>query len=70
MSEIIFEVREDQLGSRFTASAAGQTFEVTLIGGYVTVIQNGQTVISNQEIPGITGGTLDSHEELPGPIYL
>jgi len=23
-----------------------------------------------QEIPGITGGALDSHEELPGPIYL
>jgi hypothetical protein len=36
----------------------------------VTVVQNGQTVIDNQEIPGITGGALDSHEELPGPIYL
>ena len=23
-----------------------------------------------REIPGITGGALDSHEELPGPIYL
>jgi len=36
----------------------------------VTVVQNGQTVIDNKEIPGITGGALDSHEELPGPIYL
>ena len=26
--------------------------------------------IDKQEIPGITGGALDSHEELPGPIYL
>jgi len=36
----------------------------------VTVVQNGKTVIDNKEIPGITGGALDSHEELPGPIYL
>jgi hypothetical protein len=34
------------------------------------VVQNGKTVIDNQEIPGITGGALDSHEGLPGPIYL
>ena len=33
-------------------------------------MQNGQTIIDNREIPGITGGALDSHEELPGPIYL
>jgi hypothetical protein len=47
-----------------------QTFDITLIGRMVTVVQNGQTVIDNKEIPGITGGALDSHEELPGPIYL
>jgi hypothetical protein len=47
-----------------------QTFDITLVGRYVTVVQNGQTIISNQEIPGITGGAFDSHEELPGPIYL
>jgi 3-keto-disaccharide hydrolase len=41
-----------------------------LIGRNVTVVWNGQTVINNQEIPGITGGALDSHEELAGPIYL
>jgi hypothetical protein len=34
------------------------------------VVQDGQTIIAHQEIPGITGGALDSHEELPGPIYL
>jgi hypothetical protein len=27
-------------------------------------------VIDGKEIPGITGGALDSHEGLPGPIYL
>ncbi len=51
-------------------SGAWQTVDITLIGRMITVVQNGQTVIDNQEIPGITGGALDSHEELPGPIYL
>jgi len=46
-----------------------QTYDITLIGRNVTVVQNGQTVINDQEIPGITGGALDSHEGLPGPIY-
>jgi hypothetical protein len=47
-----------------------QTFDITLIGRNITVVQNGKTIIDNQEIPGITGGALDSHEERPGPIYL
>ena len=47
-----------------------QTYDITLIGRMVTVVQNGQTIIDNQEIPGITGGALDSNEGLPGPIYL
>jgi Domain of Unknown Function (DUF1080) len=47
-----------------------QTYDITLVGRMVTVVQNGQTIINNKEIPGITGGALDSHEELPGPIYL
>ena len=47
-----------------------QTFDITLIGRMITVVQNGKTIIDNQEIPGITGGALDSNEELPGPIYL
>jgi Domain of Unknown Function (DUF1080) len=47
-----------------------QTFDITLVGRMITVVQNGQKVIDNQEIPGITGGALDSHEALPGPIYL
>jgi hypothetical protein len=45
-------------------------FDITLVGRYVTVALDGQTIIDNQEIPGITGGALDSHEALPGPIYL
>jgi Domain of Unknown Function (DUF1080) len=47
-----------------------QTYDITLVGRVVTVVQNGHTIIDQQEIPGITGGALDSDEALPGPIYL
>jgi hypothetical protein len=47
-----------------------QTFDITLVGRNVTVVLNGKTVIDHQEIPGITGGALDSHEGEPGQIYL
>lgn len=47
-----------------------QTYDITLIGRMITVVANGKTVISNQEIPGITGGALDSKEGEPGPIYI
>ncbi|WP_244518663.1 3-keto-disaccharide hydrolase [Parapedobacter composti] len=47
-----------------------QTFDITLVGRMVTIVANGKTVICNQEIPGITGGALDSNEGEPGPIYI
>lgn len=47
-----------------------QTYDITLIGRMVTVVANGRTVISNQEIPGITGGAIDSNEGSPGPLFL
>jgi hypothetical protein len=47
-----------------------QSYDITLIGRLVTIVFNGKTVICNQEIPGITGGALDSREGEPGPIYL
>jgi hypothetical protein len=47
-----------------------QKYEITLIGRQLTVILNGQTVIDKEEIPGITGGALDSAEGTPGPIML
>ncbi len=47
-----------------------QTYDITFVGRMVTVVLNGKTIIDNQEIPGITGGALDSQEELPAPIYL
>jgi len=47
-----------------------QTFDITLVGRVVTVVQNGQTIIDQREIPGITGGAIDSDEAAAGPIYL
>jgi hypothetical protein len=47
-----------------------QTYDITLVGRFVTVVANGKTVICNQPIPGITGGALDSHEGEPGPLYI
>lgn len=47
-----------------------QTFDVTLVGRIVTVEFNGTKVICDREIPGITGGALDSDEGSPGPLML
>jgi hypothetical protein len=58
--------------SEMMAKPAGewQFFDVTLVGRMVTVVANGKMVICNQEIPGITGGALDSKEGSPGPLLL
>jgi len=47
-----------------------ESYDVTLVGRTVTVVRDGQTTIDRQEIPGITGGAIDSREGEPGPIYL
>lgn len=58
--------------SDMVAKAPGewQSFDITLVGRMVTVVANGKTIICNQEIPGITGGAIDSNESAPGPILL
>jgi len=47
-----------------------ESYDVTLVGRTVTVMRDGQTTIDHQEIPGITGGAIDSQEGDPGPIYI
>jgi len=47
-----------------------QSLDITLVGRKVTVVFNGQTIIDNETIPGITGGALDSDEAAPGPLML
>jgi len=74
------EAAKDQLGGVYgfvsptdmMAKDAGewQSFDITLVGRLVTVAVNGKTVICNQEIPGITGGALDSKEGEPGPLQI
>jgi hypothetical protein len=47
-----------------------QSYDITLIGRMVTIEANGKMIISNQEIPGITGGAIDSKEGEPGPLLI
>lgn len=45
-------------------------FDITFVGRHVTVLRDGKMYHDNVEIPGPTGGALDSNEAEPGPIYL
>jgi hypothetical protein len=47
-----------------------ETLDITLVGRRVTIVRNGTKTIDNQEIPGPTGGALDSHEAEAGPFYI
>jgi hypothetical protein len=74
------EPQKDLLGAVYgfikpnenAAKKAGewQSYDITLIGRRITVVANGKTVVCDQEIPGITGGAIDSHEGNPGPFML
>lgn len=47
-----------------------ESYDITLVGRHVTVVRDGVTTIDNKEIPGITGGAIDSNEGEPGPLYI
>jgi hypothetical protein len=47
-----------------------QTYDITLVGRMVTIVLNGREVVCRTNIPGPTGGALDSDEGKPGPIML
>lgn len=47
-----------------------QSYDITLVGRRLTVLLNGATLIADQDMPGITGGALDSDEGAPGPLML
>ncbi len=47
-----------------------QALDITLVGRRITVAVNGTTVVCDREVPGITGGALDSDEGAPGPLLL
>lgn len=47
-----------------------QSYDITLVGRIVTIVANGTMVICRQEIPGITGGAINSKESEPGPLLI
>jgi hypothetical protein len=47
-----------------------ESYDITVVGRTVTIVRDGVQTIDAKQIPGITGGALDSHEGEPGPIYL
>lgn len=81
----ILDDHDEEPGDRSTGSIYGylkpskkmtkpvgewNTYDITFIGRWVTIVFNGETIIDRQEIPGLTGGALDSNEGEPGPIML
>lgn len=58
--------------NEMAALAAGewQSYDITLVGRNVSVVANGKQIICRQDIPGITGGALDSNEGEPGPLLI
>jgi len=47
-----------------------QHVSVTLYKRHLTVVLNGQTIIDDVPVVGVTGGAIDANEFVPGPIYL
>jgi hypothetical protein len=47
-----------------------QSYDITLVGRLITIVANGTMVICRQEIPGLTGGAIDSNEGEPGPLLI
>ena len=45
-------------------------FDITFVGRHVTVVRDGKVYHNHVEIPGPTGGALDSRESEPGPFFL
>lgn len=74
------EPLKDQLGAIYgfispnemVAKAPGewQSYDITLVGRRVTLVANGRMIICEQEIPGITGGAINSKEGEPGPLLI
>ena len=47
-----------------------QDLDITLCDRHMTVILNGEKIIDNQPLLGVTGGAITANEFEPGPIYL
>lgn len=47
-----------------------ESYDITLVGRTVTIVRDDKVIIDHKEIPGITGGAIDSKEGDPGPILI
>lgn len=58
--------------NEMVAKPAGewQEYDITLIGRRVSIVANGVEIITNQNIPGMTGGALDNNEAEAGPFLI
>ena len=58
--------------NEMAAKQAGewQEYDITLIGRRITIVANGKEIITNQNIPGMTGGALDNNEAEAGPFLI
>ena len=58
--------------NEMAAKRAGewQEYDITLIGRRITIVANGKEIITNQNIPGMTGGALDNNEAEAGPFLI
>lgn len=58
--------------NEMVAKPAGewQVYDITLIGRRVTIVANGKEIITDQIIPGMTGGALDNNEAEPGSFLI
>ena len=47
-----------------------QSMDITLYNHHVTVILNGEKILDNEPVLGVTGGAMTGDEFSPGPIFL
>ena len=47
-----------------------QSYDITLIDRYLTVVLNGKTIVDNVQLEGITGGAISPFEAARGPLLL
>jgi hypothetical protein len=47
-----------------------QEMDITLYKRHITVLLNGQKIIDNQPVKGVTGEAMTADEFIPGPIFL
>lgn len=47
-----------------------QHVSITLYKRHLTIVLNGTTILDNVPVVGVTGGAIDAHEFVPGPLYI